>query len=251
MGIPSFDVYTWKARILPMVTVFFPLTTTIALLGLFPHPSNITLWSQLGELALRFIAIPFVLLGIGMLFSQIGRDKGSLKQKELWERWGGAPTTQILRHRTIGNNKYELKRRHQKIRSKFPEIRIPFENDEQNDPDEADMAYQAAINAIIGLTRDKEKFHLVFEENVSYGYRRNLWGLKRWGVVSSIIGLVIAIVVGVVTWKNMSLFHLLFVLSIAINSGFLVMWFQVITPEWVRIPADAYARRLMEAFDQI
>ncbi len=36
-------------------------------------------------------------------------------------------------------------------------------------------------------TRDKEKFGLVYAELIGYGFRRNLWGMKKLGVTLSIM----------------------------------------------------------------
>ena len=67
---------------------------------------------------------------------------------------------------------------------------MPTADDEVNDPDAADRIYASAVSLLLEKTRDKKAFPLVYKELVSYGFRRNLWGLKAGGILFAIIGLV-------------------------------------------------------------
>jgi hypothetical protein len=45
-------------------------------------------------------------------------------------------------------------------------------------PERADEMYQSATDWLLANTRDTQKFGLLFEENMNYGFRRNFWALK-------------------------------------------------------------------------
>jgi len=145
----QFDSYTWKARVLPVFVVMFPFGIATAL------------WLPNFLFVERLTGALVAPLGLAMLLSQIGRDRGYRKQPALWNRWGGAPTTQLLRYRTFGANPILLKRYHDKLRLLQPDLNIPSHEDE---------------------TRDRSRFPLLYKENVNYGFRRNLWGLKPFGL---------------------------------------------------------------------
>ena len=88
-------------------------------------------------------------------------------------------------------------------------------------------------------------FELLFKENVSYGFRRNLWGLKPlalplgdrrggamrcWWMAPPVGGV-----------------ELDWAVACAVSIGLVVFWVGWVRPSWVRIPAEAYADRLFEA----
>lgn len=56
---------------------------------------------------------------------------------------------------------------------------------EQADPTAADHSYAAAVAVLREATRDTNRYPLVFAENVSYGFRRNCWAIRPFGIVTS------------------------------------------------------------------
>ena len=192
------------------------------------------------------------------LLAQIGRDRGSKKQSALWAGWGGSPTTRLLRFQD-SRNRVILTRWRAKLERLWGQA-LPTEEEEARDPAGADQQYEAAISFLREATRDTSKFPLVFAENVNYGIRRNLWGLKPYGVV-------VAALASVAAWS-------LFLLSAGLptaepwldtvvtnpegatitrlvgslfNTTAVAVWLFVITPAWVRTAAEAYAQRLLGA----
>ena len=103
---------------------------------------------------------------------------GKRNEAKLWTSWGGAPTTQRLRFFTPDANAALVERRHRVLSELDPTLDLPTAQAEAADPEAADDAYEVATKWLIGRTRDSEEFPLLFKENVSYGFRRNLWGLK-------------------------------------------------------------------------
>ncbi len=58
----------------------------------------------------------------------------------------------------------------------------PTAKDEEADPVKCDAYYERCGNWLRENTRDTKKFKLLFDENINYGYRRNLLGLKAPGL---------------------------------------------------------------------
>ena len=57
----------------------------------------------------------------------------------------------------------------------------PSQVDEAQDPVTAELVYDSAVRWLREMTRDRKRYGLVFKENVSYGFRRNLYGLILLG----------------------------------------------------------------------
>lgn len=60
--------------------------------------------------------------------------------------------------------------------------RLPTQAEELADPGAVDERYDDSVARLRGLTRNNRKFRLLFSENINYGLRRNLLGLKPIGV---------------------------------------------------------------------
>ena len=93
---------------------------------------------------------------------------------------------------------------------------------------------------------------LVFEALCEYGFRRNLWGLKPWGISASTIGFVTN--AGVVLTHTACGFaaSLPILLAAGALSGLaLLVWIVRVDPDWVKTTAFAYADRLLAASEQL
>lgn len=185
------------------------------------------------------------------LLAQFGRDRGKRKEAELYRRWGGKPSTVLLRHATGSFNRHTLARYHRRLSELLPELRLPSESDEAAEAAKCDEVYEACGDYLLSQTRDTTRFRLLFQENINFGFRRNLWAMKPTGVVMSLAGM--AITGGLLVarteagkWPEAGL-----MLGLAIDTLMLVWWLVVIRPDWVRLPADAYARQLLACIDQI
>lgn len=234
----KFDSYTWKARVLPIFVVLLP----VGLAASLWVPNFVFVERLVGALAAPF--------GLAMLLSQIGRDFGYRKQAALWERWGGAPTTQLLRHRTQNANPVLLKRYHDRLSLLRPDLGLPSAPEEAREPALADHVYGACVQFLISRTRDRATFPLLYKENVNYGFRRNLWGLKPFGIVVA-TGCLIATIVRGWVMRSSSEFSGELLLSLVVTFVLLLFWIFWVTQSWVRIPAEAYAARLLECSEQL
>ena len=163
------DLYSLRARVQPTVMVALP--AVLVVYALLPD-------------YVLFVTAFFGLLGIAGgngIIADLGRKRGYKKQDDLWNSWGGAPTTRLLRHRRIPGDITLAPGLRQQIEDRL-EYQLPTEEDELADPDSADAEYRRATLALIEATRDEARFPLIFAENTNYGFRRNLWGLKPIGV---------------------------------------------------------------------
>ena len=225
------DTYTRRVRLQPALLVALPLG--IATLAWFP--GGLIGWSTLWGL--------IVWSGGTALLSQVGRDWGKKKEPQLYRMWGGKPTTLLLRHRDARNREIVM-RRHTKLKKLIPTLHIPSLKEEQAKPSVADDVYENCAAFLREKTRDKKKFNLIFEENCNYGFRRNLWGMKPIGILIATIGCAAVGVLFLVRGRSIP------PLAVACGLGNLLLllgWAFLFTPKWVRIPAEAYAARLLEA----
>jgi hypothetical protein len=134
--------------------------------------------------------------------------------------------------------------RHRSLRAIAPDILLPASlAEEAANKLAADGAYEACVSVLRTRTRDHHKFPLVFEENCDYGFRRNLFGLRSWGVAALLAG---CAAVGIRVWSTSDMTALqLAAAAVMLGQGFL--WLTVVNEDWVRRAADTYAARLLEA----
>jgi len=74
---------------------------------------------------------------------------------------------------------------HAALQELAPDFRLPDANEETQDPDAADGIYRAVIRRLIDLRRGP-KYPLILNDNIAYGFWRNLLGMK--GVALALAG---------------------------------------------------------------
>jgi hypothetical protein len=226
------DAYDRRARIAPVLLVAAPLLP-LAMAALVQLPGWQKLWG-------------FAWLAVPVLAEELGRDRGRRLQPNLWRAWGGAPTTALLRWRDT-SNRVQVERRHALLQEQIASgLRLPTEAEEIEDPHGADAIYETAIGVLKERTRDANQYPLVQGENIRYGFRRNMLGLRPFGIATSLIGLGIALV-GAATMNRATTAP--FVVA-ATDLLLLLFWWRAVTVGWVRRAADAYATALLRALDR-
>lgn len=173
-----FDAYTIKARIAPALLLLLPLAVTIY--AWLPLEYDLSI---LGWLA------AFLIAALGALAWEIGLA-GRQIQGRLFARWGGAPTTQLLRHSDDRLNVADKARYHDVIRLYRTDLPIPTSEVELQNPVAADAVYEQAVAWLREQTRDARRFPLVADENANFGFHRNIYAHRDVGYVSSIVGVV-------------------------------------------------------------
>jgi cyanate permease len=89
----------------------------------------------------------------------------------------------------------------------------------------------------------------LFQENVNYGYRRNVWGLKPIAIV---VCLASATASGASLWhirQTTGKFDEALATAAIFSVVLLLLWLFRFTANWVRVPAEAYAQRLAESVE--
>jgi hypothetical protein len=236
-----FDNYSLKARYYPVIILFLP----IVVLGFF--------YSQQFESVFHFLGSVGVVGALTYLFSQLGRDQGKRKEFLLWNSWGGAPTIQLMRFQNSYLDTHTKHRYHQKLHQLCSASVSPNVDLETNYPEKADDIYRAWTKYLISQTRDTKKFSLLYKENINYGFRRNLWGLRSFAIFLA-VGLLIC---NYLFWSlklnefNPALFPKSFLYS-SIGIGLIIIfWLLIVNKNWVKLVAFSYAERLCECVDNL
>jgi hypothetical protein len=229
------DTYVVQARVIPSVATVLPPIVLLA--------TGIITGARLG------IAAGVVGAVLAAIAAQLGRDRGRRLQSGLWSEWGGAPTLQRLRYAGQSNPE-RVRRLHERIEAILGD-HLPTEEEEAADTSQSDDRYEEAAGRIRARTGDHTRFALLFSENISYGMRRNLLGLKPLGVGVAIITLVAS---GLLLWLTHGTFGTRvsrFVPGGAAGLLMLAFWSLVVSRDWVRTPADAYADQFVAAIEQL
>ena len=234
----NLDTYTLQARVSPVLIVAFPLVLWIA--SLFPGEA-----SGLGLLTglLSFS-------GLGPLIGQFGRDNGLKKQKKLFAAWGDKPTTRFFRHRDSKFSPVMLTALHRNMHHLIDGTPEVTPEEEQKDPAGADNTYDRWTIFLKEATRDTGKFPLVHAENINYGFRRNLYGLKWLGVCAALWPLL------AFGWSLQGIQPEGFPsamdkATLTVSLLALAYYLKVVSPDWVKTVAEAYAERLLLASDKL
>ena len=232
------DRYTLTARVLPMVVVAVPLV-----LAAYPWlPPEAFAKDDWLALLLKGGTTGLGAAAVASLLSFPARSFGTRLEERLWREWGGAPATQYLRYRHPEIDRRHTAILHAKIARLDPSLHIPTSEDEERDPVGADQCYESMVRVLRARTWGPKNFPLLFDENVSYGFRRNLLGMRALGIASTLIGIAsggIAIWLGHPAWPIVALCAVtgLYVLS----NG----------PRELKQQAERYARRLFETVDRL
>ena len=232
------DEYCFKARLIPTFLTILPLLLTI-----------ICLWAPEAS-KLKYTFTSFSLIAISIFGANFGRDYGKLKEEKLWKSWGGPPATRFLRHSDNHLNSIVKTHYHAILQKLVPGINLPTPIQEKKYPTKIDEAYSACIHFLVINTRDKNRFPLIYKENINYGFRRNLWGLKSIGIFFNLIG-----IAGVGCYffieHNSNGVDIEALIIFLINLVILALWILWVRPDGVKIAAEAYAERLLEACNNL
>jgi len=236
------DPYDRQARLYP------------ALLAI--APAVLTASSLYGAHASLLTSGTAILVSCGMMFwlANMARDRGKTLEPELFNTWGGKPSVQLLRHRNLQVDAVTKQRYHAALSSGM-RIEFPSPAFEERDSARADAVYESATKWLLERTRDTRRYALLFKENISYGFRRNMLGLRSYGAGISTIALAWAVAASGLVQANYSIVELRRILDIPptnliaiVGSGLLlVMWLTGTTKGRVKIAAFAYAERLLAA----
>lgn len=229
--------YRIRAQLAPALVVLLPIVV-----------SAVTWFSDAIDFGQVLVGVVIAMGGMFFL-AQVGRDAGRRKEAWLHSTWGGKPTTALLRHRDDVLDASTRARYHVFLSRRVPGVTLLSPEDEAADPKAADSMYDSAVQWLIAQAPDRRRFPLVFQENVNYGFRRNLWGLRPAGLVIATACLFANAGAVFALHDADSKLHVGGLFALIITSLLVSLWIKIVKPEWVRVPAYAYARALFQMCD--
>lgn len=236
------DPYNRRARLAPALLALLP----IALVALILFPELESKTATLFGIAAYF--------GGAAWLTQIGRERGKRLEPELFHSWGGTPSMAFLRHRDGRISAITKARYHAFLEAHVPGLSMPSAEEEARTPDIADDVYISATDWLLTVTRDKERFRLVFEENMNYGFRRNLCALRPIAVIVDFILIIAVVALHTTLGPELDAatidLNLPALIALAVIAGHLILFLGA-TKRWVKTAADAYALQLLAACDTL
>jgi hypothetical protein len=225
--LPKFDKYTLYARLFPAIIAAAP---AIALAWAVIANREVRLVQAIAGTALT------VLL---MVFADVARRRGKALEPRLIKQMGGLPSITMLRHADTNFDAVTKARMHAFLAARLGEA-APTPDQELAAPEAADGFYTRAGNWLRENTRNQKKFEILFNENVIYGYRRNLFALK-WPAL--LLNVLIVVGSAAYLWMQSGSLDLVPVFVIAfLHAGYLAIFS---TRAGVEEAARTYARQLL------
>jgi hypothetical protein len=181
-----FDAYSLRARLFPAIIAAAPALAGLALL---------ISWKSFGlSNVIATVAVLVLLFAI----ADFARSRGRAIEPKLYAEQRGMPSITMFRRNdsTIDDG---LKERYRGFLANKLGVAIPSAEAERADQAAADSFYEQCGVWLRENTRDTKKFPLLFNENVTYGFRRNLFGVK-WLAVA--LNLTVVAVCLLLLWRN-------------------------------------------------
>lgn len=234
-----FDRYDSLTRALPALLVVLPL--------LVPLVCVYGIRNSVQSNIMYF----FVVYGVIYLFANWIRSSGKKLEERLLNKWGGMPTTIALRHRDKHFDRISKQRYHSALTSKLG-IVLPTAQEELDSPEDADEIYFAAVRSLRERTRSKKE--LLLNENIAYGFKRNMLAVKPIGVIFCFLGAICALWIGGVLqtsplcfeYMNFKHFGFEATLTLVFSVLLLLAWLLYFDQETLRKQGFFYAERLFE-----
>lgn len=247
-GFALFDPYNRQARLYPALLALLP--PLVAVLAWFPTLLTSNIGGTLATLAGS--------CGLLYALSVFSRSCGKRTEARLLGDWGGWPTTQWLRHSDKHLPASTKRRYHQSLARAVP-IAMPTPAQEQSSPGAADQTYQSAVEWLKEHARGSQ-FPLVLKENIEYGFRRNMRGIRPFAIaataltlIGSLSGIAYLTVHSALAWPAAigDSVSATVVGATALLLAALFAWILFVKDGWVRQAGDQYARALLSTCESI
>ncbi|MVA97964.1 hypothetical protein GN330_11985 [Nitratireductor sp. CAU 1489] len=174
-----FDTYSLKARLFPAILTVAPVVILCLLCASWVDPGLPEAVGAVAVMVLFFAA------------ANLARRFGRAKEREIFSDTDGRPRNPELTH-ADSTFPASQKGRYRDYLAAQLGLPAPTAHDEQERPRDAQAFYDQAYVWLRENTRDTEAFKLLFNENISYGYYRNLLGLKPIGILLNLLSLGVA-----------------------------------------------------------
>lgn len=181
-----FDAYSLRARLFPAVIAAAPAFAALALLISWTTFGLSNVVASLGILVLLFAVADFA------------RQRGRSIEQRLHSELGGLPSITMFRRSDLTLDEGSKDRYRALLAGKLGKP-APTAEQELADLGAADTFYRECGAWLRENTRDTKKFSVLFTENVTYGFRRNLLGVKR---VALGLNLLVVAVCVLLLWRS-------------------------------------------------
>jgi hypothetical protein len=226
-----FDAYTIRARIVPSL---------IAGLPALAFPFVVVPWDHIGLSNVIVSIMSFVLL---FAVADLARRRGRQIEKKL-----GTRSTLSLWYRSNSELPNSSKNLYRTFIAGKLKCSAPSEEDEINEPQLANDFYAGAGDWLRDHTRDAKKFKILFDENITYGFRRNLLGLKS---IALVLNGIVAILSGFILYlkpayfeSNQTIEEKLYVVLLVVATHSVYI-FLAVNDSSVREASKAYGKQLI------
>lgn len=231
------DKYVWHTRVVPSGIVALPLALSgLAWTGLELDVANPTL-------VIGLVTVILVFIGEHML-----RDLFGDLEERLFEEWGGKPSTVLFRFRdpTLDESK---KSRWRARAAELADLATPTKAEEVKDPSNADQRYDDLTTFVRARAGESSTSGILKSENIAYGFRRNMLGIRTVGLCTSMVGLASSVVRA---WTANVTSEINFAISLAATCLVLfLVWLLLVRSGWVKKAAYRYATQLLYCIDSI
>jgi hypothetical protein len=178
-----------------------------------------------------------------VVFADLARRFGKRTEMDLFKATGGRPSLNLLWQSDPTFDAKTKERYRNYLAAELGE-HPPAPETKAADPD-ANGFYQRCGNWLRERTRDKEKFRLLFEENITYGFRRNLLGIKWPGLI---LNLLVILIVAYLLYNKTSISgdgprfgqHVSILLVAAVHAAYFLFF---VTRKSVEEASNQYARQ--------
>ena len=241
-----FDNYNRVARLYPALLAIAPILCSAIVV--FPSiVSNIP----------RSTAAVFGVSCLAYFLASLARSRGKKIEEQLLTKWGGWMTTVMLRHRDDRIDHVTKARYRAALAALCPDIAMPSASDEQNSPSLADDIYRSATKRLIEMRRGPD-YEMLHRENASYGFRRNMLGLKP---VALAVAAIAALVTALGWWTVVSpdpnwpsvqasiVTYPYLPVLLAFDLGYFLLWAAMINEKFVQQAAREYTEALFRTLD--
>lgn len=160
-----FDAYSIRARLFPAIVAAAPALAALTLLISWKTFGLSNVIASLGILVLLWAIADF------------SRARGRAIEGKLYAEHGGMPSITMFRRNDTSIDAGSKDRYRVFLAGKLG-VTAPSPEDESGDQAAADAFYGQCGNWLRQNTRDTKKFSILFGENITYGFRRNLLGVK-------------------------------------------------------------------------
>ncbi|MGY0565000.1 MAG: hypothetical protein ACW7DQ_16115 [Paraglaciecola chathamensis] len=235
-----FEHYAIHARFMPVFVLIFPLVLTV----LAWHPQAKTLLGGAMTLLISF--------GVMSLLSIYISNLGNDLQDNYFKKWGGAPSTLLLLPSNKELDRYTKQRYFKWLNRKCSGLDLPETIDNQVESEELYEKIRSAGNYMREYTRDRKKYCQLYNDNVAYGFARNIVAIKKAGLVIASISLISnALFLYFLTETNFpQTINYMGVLALLVAAICLLIHSIVLNEKFVKRRAYRYACTLFETCDE-